>query len=998
MKTKRFILTALAVLAGAGLAMGGTNEVSALLQKGLFEEEANRNLDAAIQAYQAVVTQTDKDRQFAATAVFRLGECYRKQGKTNEANEEYRRIVREFPDQVELAKLSREYVGTPKAAPAFDQEGTQTYIASLQADIDFCKHELAELDGNPKTARVFAQQHFSNPVLTSLVQAAVKTEQELARMKNDLGDKHPDAVRAQELLKTINDQIDAQVGVITKDVQARLFEAQATLSILKKRSAETEKEAAVSGAQGGSPAKPSQEDEAIERYQAMIRDSPDLINANGSGTTPLNSAAKNGQLKVVKFLLDNKANIEARDGVDQTPLLNAAQGEKRDIVELLVGRGADVNAVTQSASGGGIHQGYSALHYAAAAGNKAIAEILLAHGAKVDARDGAGATPLMAAVGMGFKTVAEMLIAHGAEVNARDNEGKSVLIVGIEKNHPLIVDMLLASKADVNLASKDGYTPLIAAVNSGQPDTVKVLLGHGADARAQMAENHASTPRWTALDAAVVMNDTVSLKLLLENHADPNATFDHSDRGNVYERDSTPLILAANYKHLENARILLAHKADVNARDSQGTTALWIAISKSDQPMVELLLDNGADANIGYEYANGWTVLHSIVRDGKKDLAELLLARGANVNATDKSGQTPLHLAVSYGAEQIVKLLLAHGADVNLKDNQGDTALDLAKNSHNPGFMPPMGRPTIPSRPMHFPGSPTSPLSYQWAFNGSGGTEGLESSNSIAALLRQHGALAEIEISSIRAGRDSLQVVFRNGADGHNHFTMFDLIAEMYAPPNWNPFQSAGDREPPGLRFPDFSKIEIIRRDTGGPSKRLNVDLQAALATGDCGKNVPLKWGDMVVIPEADHKVNEHWGGLDEAVRATLKKCLQSKVDIVVKGQSNPVALTVDPPVFANNPYSLQSPWHGYAMGRPGLDASSSGPSPKTEIWSFWLSDVVHQANVILYSSDLTKVKVKRANPQTHQTEEMVFNLEKSASGNDLWLRDGDMIVIPEKE
>ena len=112
MKTNGILLAALVVLTGMGTARGATNEVSALLQKGLFEEEANHNLEAAIQAYQAVVTQTEKDRQFAATAIFRLGECYRKLGKTNEANVQYQRILKEFADQTELAKLSQSYVGS----------------------------------------------------------------------------------------------------------------------------------------------------------------------------------------------------------------------------------------------------------------------------------------------------------------------------------------------------------------------------------------------------------------------------------------------------------------------------------------------------------------------------------------------------------------------------------------------------------------------------------------------------------------------------------------------------------------------------------------------------------------------------------------------------------------------------------------------------------------------------------------------------------------------
>src|SRR5262249_37519935 len=74
-------LAALVLLPGAVPLFAATNDLTSALQKGLFEEEANRNLDAAIAAYQTLATQFDKDRQVAATAIFRLGECYRKLGR-----------------------------------------------------------------------------------------------------------------------------------------------------------------------------------------------------------------------------------------------------------------------------------------------------------------------------------------------------------------------------------------------------------------------------------------------------------------------------------------------------------------------------------------------------------------------------------------------------------------------------------------------------------------------------------------------------------------------------------------------------------------------------------------------------------------------------------------------------------------------------------------------------------------------------------------------------
>ena len=79
-----------------------------LLQEGLFEEEANRNLDAASTAYEALIQAFDKDRQFAATALFRLAEVRTKQNRKDEAIALYQRLVAEFATVEPLAKLSRD--------------------------------------------------------------------------------------------------------------------------------------------------------------------------------------------------------------------------------------------------------------------------------------------------------------------------------------------------------------------------------------------------------------------------------------------------------------------------------------------------------------------------------------------------------------------------------------------------------------------------------------------------------------------------------------------------------------------------------------------------------------------------------------------------------------------------------------------------------------------------------------------------------------------------
>src|SRR6185503_17146878 len=89
----------------------------------------------------------------------------------------------------------------------------------------------------------------------------------------------------------------------------------------------------------------SGEAEVLQRIQAMIKSSPDLINARGrNGATPLHDAADAGQLTVARFLLANRADINGRDDLDATPLHYAAWSGHQAMCELLLTSGADVNA------------------------------------------------------------------------------------------------------------------------------------------------------------------------------------------------------------------------------------------------------------------------------------------------------------------------------------------------------------------------------------------------------------------------------------------------------------------------------------------------------------------------------------------------------------------------------------------------------------------------------------------------------------------------------
>jgi cytohesin len=118
----------------------------------------------------------------------------------------------------------------------------------------------------------------------------------------------------------------------------------------------------------------------------------------------------------------------------------------------------------------------------------------------------------------------------------------------------------------------------------------------------------------------------------------------------------------------------LKARADVNARDEMGATALAWAVIRNNAPVVKQLLAAGADPNLAD--VNGVGPLALAVASDERDLVGLLLDKGANPNAARASGETPLMTAARLGSAEVVKLLLAHGADVNAHETKFDqTAL-----------------------------------------------------------------------------------------------------------------------------------------------------------------------------------------------------------------------------------------------------------------------------------------------------------------------------------
>ncbi len=213
--------------------------------------------------------------------------------------------------------------------------------------------------------------------------------------------------------------------------------------------------------------------------------------------------------------------------------------------------------------------------------------------------------------------------------------------------------------------------PLAHAARGGHVAVVELFLAAGA------AINARDLNGATALDEAAEGDRPATVALLIAKGADPNLT----------GRSGVSALAAAAYKGNDRiVELLLAHGADPKLKDATGKAPIVYAAGRGFETIVRRLLDAGVDPNA--RYGNDLTALMwaAGAEDGvgaraASAVIDLLVERGAAINAADNRGRTALMIAAERGDPAIVDALLRHSPDPTIKDKSGKSARDLAANA-----------------------------------------------------------------------------------------------------------------------------------------------------------------------------------------------------------------------------------------------------------------------------------------------------------------------------
>ncbi|XP_063397242.1 ankyrin-1-like [Mytilus trossulus] len=312
----------------------------------------------------------------------------------------------------------------------------------------------------------------------------------------------------------------------------------------------------------------------------------------------------------------------------------------------------------------------SPLYAAAATGNLQMVKLLCDYGAKTYDSDLFLYTPLHVAVFYGHIEITQYLINKNVDINGQNKEGETPLYIASKNGNEEIAKLLLQHNANVNLCNVDGISPLFIACFWSNQNVVELLIHFRADVN--MCGNRDDSP----LFIACLKGDVELLPLLLEKNLCINIRTQFS----LTRMSARDVFGRAEFLSRFTFRDMLwlpFESYDIMEEHTIGcVTPLYIACSIGYKDVVDMLLVKGADVNFCNK--NHESCLFAAAGKGHSEIVKILLERNVNPNICNEDNESPLFIASFNGHIKVVEYLLQFNADCNIANRLNETALSIS--------------------------------------------------------------------------------------------------------------------------------------------------------------------------------------------------------------------------------------------------------------------------------------------------------------------------------
>ncbi|KAF3934412.1 Ankyrin-2 [Dactylella cylindrospora] len=416
----------------------------------------------------------------------------------------------------------------------------------------------------------------------------------------------------------------------------------------------------------------------LERCRKLVSRGASVNESDTKGKTALHYATQEGHIEIVQFLIDEFADVNAKDYEDRTPIFGVAESQKEplQIIELLLKAGADtlsvdkfdrtplelavvsntidvVSRLVQEESETLLSMAFQCKRQDDQ-GSEPVQRVLKLIDAGADVNvcdiDGkifeiAGETPLGIAAAIGCFPVVKALIDGGANVQ-KETDGDKPLHRAAQAGWADCTKLLVdADRATLETVGRRCWTPLHLAAYAGNKDVLELLLHEGADLMAET--KNGNTPVYVATFGS---NDEAAVTLLQGMSREQAFTITN-------DRDESLLRVATRWGCIKVVQHLLT------------------AWGNTDLPK-DLLLEKRNERTVGYE----------AVENGRHEISQLLLEQNASFEGIDADGNSVVHHIAGYGFADILRSLIQRNPEMSLEqlNDKNESPIQLAaKGNHS---------------------------------------------------------------------------------------------------------------------------------------------------------------------------------------------------------------------------------------------------------------------------------------------------------------------------